>query len=75
MSRAEHLSHDMDHTQTVTVNSLSLVILSSHSEMHSQRTDRRRPEAAHDPGGTMSCPTPTGKMPRGSQRQSIEAPR
>ena len=61
VARARNLSHYMGHTQTVTVNSLSLVTLSSHSETHSQRTDRRRPEAAHDPGGHDVVPHADGK--------------
>ena len=52
VARAEPLTlHHGPHTDSHSELSLSLVTLSSHSETHSQRTDRRRPEAAHDPGG------------------------
>ena len=52
--RAEHLSHDMDHTQTVTVNSLSRHSLLTQRD--AQPAHRPPPAgAAHDPGGTMSC--------------------
>ena len=73
--RAEHLSHDMDHTQTVTVNSLSRHSLLTQRD--AQPAHRPPPAGGRArPGGhDVVCPTPTGKMPRGSRRRSIEAPR